>query len=378
MYIPFYRRLPIRLSRLLAVVLFLLSVHSGSAQKCYVQLVVAYTAEAAAQAGSDSLIVQQIRSAVTDMNQAYVNSGVNHWIELVRTIRTSYAESGCFQQDLTAFWLGDGPAMSYCHWLRQQYHADLAALLITNTQFCGLPVSDSSVATAATAYCAVQYQCMLHNYSLSHMLGHLYGCGHAQFELDPPAQGVSAPYAHGYNWNYNEYAHFNTIMGVTDDVDCYGQGQNNCTLINYFSNPAISYQGVATGSQYANNALVLNTQAPTVANFLTLPVSYTLNDTVTTSDFATAIALDTLRTGSSFVGNDSANIYFKAGRQIVLSPGFRVDSTVHFRTILDTTLFNCGSPVSRAMKLPKPSVPHKPPVHKTAAVRHPVPRIKKP
>jgi hypothetical protein len=309
---------------------------------------VAYTAEAAQQAGSDSAMVIHIRQAITSMNEAFANSKVEHWMELVRTVRINYPESGCFQQDLTAFWQGTDPVMGYCHWLRQQYHADLAALVITNDQFCGLPLSDTTVATASTAYCAVQYQCMIHNLSLSHMLAHLYGCGHAKYELDPPQQGVAFSYGHGYHWDYNDAANFYTIMGITDDIDCYGQGEYDCTLINYFSNPSVSYVGVPTGDEYSNNAKVLNDEAPAIANFMTLPQNYILNDTVTTSDFATAIVLDTLTTGTSFIGEDSATIYFKAGKRIVLQPGFTVDSTVYFETILDTTLFNCGQLVRRS------------------------------
>jgi peptidyl-Asp metalloendopeptidase len=311
-------------------------------RNCFVHLIVAYTPEAAQQAGGDSVMVAQIQRAVLRMNEAYANSLVGHWIQLVRTEKINYSETGCFEEELQAFRRGTDPAFAHNHWLRGLYRADLAALIVANDQFCGLPYSDQAVATASTAFCAVQYDCMVHNFSLAHMLGHLYGCAHAQFELDAPQKGAAFPYGHGYHWDYNQCANFYTIMGVDDDVNCRGQEDYDCNLINYFSNPDVQYQGVPTGDTHANNARVLNEQAPVIGNFYTIPGTQILSDTVRTVDFALGIGLDTLRSGPHYRGLDRSNVVFMAGDKIVLDPGFYIEKGARFETVLRPGLTNCS------------------------------------
>ncbi len=315
---------------------------SMAQQKCYVDLVVAYTPEAARQAGTDSIIVSHIKNAVTQMNDAFVNSKVNHWVRLLRTVKVDYDESGCFVSDLNALWQGTNKELSSVHLLRQTYKADLAALIITNDQFCGLPVYDTAVATLSSAYCAIQYNCMVQNLSLAHMFGHMYGCGHAKYELDPPGLGVAFNYGHGYHWDYDDNANFYTIMGITDDVSCYKQGAYDCKLINFFSNPDVSYQGVPTGDKYANNTRLMNEQAKTLSDFYLLPANALITDTVYTADIAIGMALDTLSNGQNYVGKDSATVYFRAGKKIILQPGFSMDEGTKFETFIDSTIANCN------------------------------------
>jgi Metallo-peptidase family M12B Reprolysin-like len=317
----------------------LFAMHLCKAQApCMVKLLVAYTPEVADSAGGDKKIVAQIQHAVEKINESYVNSRINHWVELVRTVKWDFVESGCFQDDLASF-----QQSAYIDTLRNRYHADVAALLITNNQFCGLAVPKNAVATSATAYCAVQYECMVHNYSLAHQIGHLYGCQHNKYELDTvPTRPF--PYANGYNWVYSDCANFRTIMALDDDESCEGQADYNCTIIPYWSNPEVFYLGVPTGTRLANNARVLNEQAPTLANFKPLPAYYLITDTVAHADYALAMAIDSMTTGAQYLIKDSAKVFFASGKKIILEPGFKADFGTQFETNIVTAIVNCSIP----------------------------------
>lgn len=305
-------------------------------QRCMVKLLVAYTPNVADSSGSDSIIVEQIKRAVLQINESYVNSHINHWVELVRTVKWNFTESGCFQEDLTTF-----QQSAYIDTLRNRYHADVAALLITNTQFCGLAVPENAVATASTAYCAVQYKCMVQNYSLAHQIGHLYGCQHNRYELDTlPTKPF--PYANGYHWNYSDCANFRTIMALDDDENCYGQQDYDCTIIPYWSNPDVSYLGVPTGTALANNARVLNEQAALLANFKPVPKYYFITDTVAHFDYALALSIDSMATASKYLIKDSATVFFGAGKKIILNPGFQAGFGTKFETFIEPSIANCS------------------------------------
>jgi hypothetical protein len=75
---------------------------------------------------------------------------------------------------------------------------------------------------------------------------------------------TNSPYAygHGYVVPSNQWR---TIMA-------YGDACGNCTRIQYFSNPSISYQGAATGTSSTNDvARVHRDRVSTVAAFRSPP-----------------------------------------------------------------------------------------------------------
>jgi hypothetical protein len=82
-------------------------------------------------------------------------------------------------------------------------------------------------------------------------------------------------YSHGYVYapSNNKKASWRTIMAYTDECEATYDNEQHysnsdwCQRIPYFSNPNISYQGIATGDASANNALTLNNTADIVASF---------------------------------------------------------------------------------------------------------------
>lgn len=306
-------------------------------QACQVQLLVGYTSAAASDAGGAEALVNQVKKAVNEMNITFINSRVNQQVQLVRTFEVPFQEAYCFQTDLDSF--ATNPQVTAC---MNAYHADYAALILSNDEMCGSYLSWDTVATLGTAYCAVSYPCMTQNLSLPHMLAHLYGCGHLQGEHDSPY-----PYGHGYNWYWSECASFVTIMGIDDGTNCGAMAQplmNNCGLIPFFSNPDVAYQGVPTGdARTANNARVLNENSLTMAGLRLFQPQYTISDSVTGYDYGLEIALDTLHTGSFYIAKDHARVSFEAGSRVVLNPGTLLDEGSTFVAETKSLPGNCGN-----------------------------------
>ena len=71
------------------------------------------------------------------------------------------------------------------------------------------------------------------------------------------------PYAHGYTYTAAA-SPWRTVMAYNDACAAVGK---YCTRIPYWSNPSISYGGVAMGNATADNQQTLDNTAYTVANF---------------------------------------------------------------------------------------------------------------
>ena len=316
---------------------FLVSYHAD-AQACNINLLVAYTDDAADSIGGDYSMQLAIEQASNFLNIAYINSEVNHQISLVRTVKLSNTDESCFVNELNAFQADD-----YIYSLREKYHADIAVLIVANADYCGLSYYSNYLADDTTAYSAVNVFCMQTNFALNHQIGHLYGCWHAT-DASNLNDGSLYSYGHGFQWEYNDYASFTTIMGVEDDYFCGGADQEPCNVIPYFSNPNVSYSGVKLGDEGINdNARVLNTNAAHIGSIKTLPMQQlTLSDTVNLYTLARASAQQTLATGTGYQILDSASVQFQSGQKIELNPGFAVQEGAHFEAIIQTSKLYCG------------------------------------
>lgn len=212
-----------------------------------VDVLVAYTTAAGNAVGD---ILATIRLAVAEANQAYVNSGINIRLNLVDTVAVAYSESGRSYDTI----LGDLVANADVRRHRDQSGADMVAMIINQTDYCGL--ADAILANEATAYAVVHWECATGYYSFAHELGHLQGARH-----DPGTDPTNTPYAYGHGY---QYVAGNTRWRTVMAYDCAG----GCPRLQYFSNPNVSHNGVAMGTAARNdNARVLNATATTVAAF---------------------------------------------------------------------------------------------------------------
>ena len=220
-----------------------------------ISVIVGYTQSANNSVGD---IDATIQLAVAEANQAYVNSKINIQLNLVGTFLFSYSEAGkTFDTILAAF-----ASSSDVNTRRNRASADLAALIINQSDYCGL--ADAILANLCDAFAIIHYSCATGYYSFAHELGHLMGARHDQCH-DPTTTPFA--YGHGYEHNSNSTP-FRTVMAYActpPPPTCTG----NCEpRVQYFSNPNVNYSGVPTGTAATNdNARVLNGTAGTIAAF---------------------------------------------------------------------------------------------------------------
>lgn len=232
------------------------SVAKGDDSGSTIDVLVTYSNEALNAEGSLAAMRARIALAVTETNGGYRNSGVHPRLRLVRIVGLNYSESGSFDTDVARLaGQGDG-YLDAIHGLRTTYGADLVALIIANTDYCGL--ADDINATAATAFTTVSDSCATGYYSFGHEFGHLQGARHDTY-VDP----TNTPYSYGHGY-VNLAQHTRTVMSYNNK--CSDRGFN-CTRLQYWSNPNKKYHHKATGTSSTKNYLVLNKTAHRVANF---------------------------------------------------------------------------------------------------------------
>jgi hypothetical protein len=215
-----------------------------------IDLLVAYTPQAASH--YTDIVKDLIDVAVEEVNQSFRNSGIdNVRVRLVHAYQTDYKESGSHFEHVFRFAdKGDG-YMDEVHGLRDQYKADIAALIVHDPNGCGL---SAAVAPAADrAFTVVHHECAAVSYSLAHEIGHLIGARH-NIALDDDKQPY--PFGHGFvsgkDWR--------TMMSYEETCD-------GCPRIPIWSNPAVKVKGVPAGDDMSDNARVIREGAARVAGF---------------------------------------------------------------------------------------------------------------
>jgi hypothetical protein len=220
-----------------------------------IDVLVAYT-PAAKSAVAD--IDATIQLAVAEANQSYKNSGVNIKLSLVDSFELSYTESGKSYDKI----VDDFAANSTVNTRRNNSGADMAALIVKQSDYCGM--AKTIRANASEAFAAVHYDCATGYYSFAHELGHLQGARH-----DPNNDSSILPFAYGHGFQHTSSGSpWRTIMAYNCD--------GGCSRLQYWSNPNVKYNNIAMGSAATNNnARVLNETANTVAAFRNRPPTLT-------------------------------------------------------------------------------------------------------
>ena len=218
-----------------------------------IDVLVAYTTSAGA-AVSD--ISATIELAVAEANQSYKNSGVNIKLNLVDSFKVAYSESGKNYDTILNDFIGRADVSSR----RNSSGADMAVMIINQTDYCGL--AKTIQAKASNAFAIVHYDCATGYYSFAHELGHLQGARH-----DPDTDASTKPFAYGHGFQHTSpLPSWRTIMAY----NCAG----GCPRLQYWSNPKIKHNNIAMGTAAkSDNARVLNATASTVAAFRSAPQS---------------------------------------------------------------------------------------------------------
>lgn len=220
---------------------------SGTAQTIRVMVVATANAISAYTGDMRALI----DLAIAESNQGYVNSNVGITLQLAGYYTTTYNSVG-MSTDLSRFRGTTDGYMDSVHSTRNSVAADVMMLVVNDSSSCGLASGIGS--TASTAFAAVYWDCATGYYSFAHEIGHLQSARH-----DPAADPTNTPYAYGHGYQAPNKA-WRTIMSY----NC----SPSCPRINYWSNPNVTYGGVAMGTATKNDnqRVLVNTKA-TIAGF---------------------------------------------------------------------------------------------------------------
>jgi hypothetical protein len=226
-----------------------------------IDLLVAYTPQASANAGGVSGIEARILNAVTKANQAYLNSQANMTLNIVGMVQINYVETNDMTVSLTRLQSTADGYMDNIHTLRNQYAADQVTLVTADSDYCGYGsiMTTASTNFAPYAFSVVHddsvYNCLGSNNTLAHELGHNQGNVH---NIENTSIAGAAVDAYGYR-----------ICGVFRDIMAY-----SCSgeiRIPYFSNPNVYWNNLSTGILgSANTVRSMNVTAPIIASFRTL------------------------------------------------------------------------------------------------------------
>ncbi len=227
-----------------------------------IDVMVVYSNQVASATGIES----EILLAVAETNEAYANSGIAQRINLAVYGQVDYDETtDDMGTDLGRLQASSDGYMDIVHTWRDQYGVDCVLLIVQQGDACGIAYQMSTVTSsfAPYAYAVNLRECATGYYSFAHELGHNMAARHDCYtdtNLNPYEEG------HGYVDGANGWR---TIMAYNDECrDLWGY---DCTRIQYFSNPAVSYLGNPAGVSVAgcssDNHNVLDNTATTVANF---------------------------------------------------------------------------------------------------------------
>jgi hypothetical protein len=228
-----------------------------------IDVMVVYSATTRAAAGGTAAMLAQIDLSVLETNQSYQNSGIAQRLRLVHAEEVAYTETGSVDQALDCITNTADGCIDHIHTLRNTYGADVVSFWIEDDpNYCGVSwvMTTISPSFSSYAFSAVKRSCATGVYAFGHEMGHNMGADH---DVYVTSSNLPFPYAHGYTYTAT-VSPWRTIMAYNDA--CIAAG-TSCPRIPYWSNPSISYGGVAMGNATADNAQTLDNTAFTVANF---------------------------------------------------------------------------------------------------------------
>lgn len=283
----------------------------------FVDVMFVYTASAEGYVGGAAQFTALADGIIAYTNTGYADSGINHRLRMAGTYKTNFVEQANGTHSDYLYKLtyeagsSDDPTgiMDDVFPVRDNLGADIVALLVNTDPYShgscgnGWKPSPPDENSHIYGYSTSSIRCSV-NRTVSHEIGHNFGASH---DIDNAWTGGASDYSYGYR-----------VPGVFRTTMAYASGCNpSCPGVNRWSNPNMTYQGLATGTAYANNARALNETAYAVANYratlgTVLPV--TLRSPRSTASAASTNYLYwDLRTGVDAVQVD---VYDPTGAQV--------------------------------------------------------------
>lgn len=222
-----------------------------------IDILVLYTAAARSAAGGEAGMAAVVGLCVDNLNLALANSQVDASFRLVHSDEVGDPEDPDFIDNL--YQLTDPVDGIYdeAHTLREQYGADMVALLIDDLDYCGVAFLLDNYDFADYAFSVSNWWCGAYNLTFAHEVGHNLSCHHDRAN----AGDAFFDYAYGWRWFGDSGTEWRTVMA-------YSPG----TRVPHYSHPDIFYDGQPTGvpigsADEAHNAAALVDTTPYVAEF---------------------------------------------------------------------------------------------------------------
>lgn len=242
-----------------------------------IDLIIFYTTQARTWAGGVNGIRAQCQAGVAWTNQAYIDSQIPLRMRLVGAFETTYNESGRTTRNMLDHITinGDG-FIDEAHGLRNDYRADLVALWFHDGGGIAWCCSDAGGGFSVSGWSNAGLG-WLH----AHETGHNLGGAHNVEDVD--CLGCHT-YSRGHRFIGTNGQRYITIMSyLTGDYA-------TATRIQNFSNPNVSFAGVATGiANQRDNARTIREHGPTVEDFrltrLNVWVDFNFSDSVQLGTF---------------------------------------------------------------------------------------------
>jgi len=200
----------------------------------------------------------RIDLAVTETNTAYAESGIDALLNLVHAYRTDYTEAS---SDAFGSALSATRASAEVGGKRTLYGADVVALIIDDSQYCGIgylgPRTDLMFSVTA-------WNCATGYFSFGHEIGHNLGCNH-----DRGTTGKCTTDTSAFNYGWRDPAtDFRSILAYgCGNNRCSYESTGGCTRVQRFSNDEFLYNSKAIGSATADNARHINGKVVEVAGY---------------------------------------------------------------------------------------------------------------
>lgn len=214
-----------------------------------IDVLVFYTSSVSSSLGGETQAQNFAQQAIDSTNTAYINSQITQRVRLVNAQLSPINETGSLSTELSGL-----RANALVAGLRNQYRADLVALLSNTGGGCGIGYLMGSVnGNQNNAFTVTSRTCAVGNLTFAHELGHNMGSAHN------PEDGSGGTYSYSYGHWVNGV--FRTVMSYADPCT------SGCTRRAYFSNPSIVFSGFPTGTGTRDNARSINDTDVRIANY---------------------------------------------------------------------------------------------------------------